>query len=747
MKQPFFTLRCTITLITMLLAGATSVQAITLQDVLQDVVVTNPRILEKQKAYNAALEEQLNARSGYFPKVIFTGNVGYKHYRDSGTYYKKEDDGFYDARLTLSQLLYDWGKTSSLDKARENFMLAALYSYISESNQVTYETIVAYLNVLKYHELRALAMKNVLIHENLLESIRMQVERGKKGRSELERVNGRMASAQSRLLLRQNDYKEAVYNMHKMLGRFTPAADMAMPVLDSKELPASLKEALDLQRKYNPLLREAFYTITQKEWEHENRKNEYFGRLSLEGSADIENEFEDSDEYETDARIGLRYTHTLFDAGRSHRIQAAASQVHAEQQKRYRVQRILLNDIQLSWAAHKLLTEQIGILKKNLYFTERSLESYKEEFVLGRRNLINILDAQNECLYVNEQLIDAIYSREMEKYKILLSEGLLLSKLGLLNPMAQNMIDQDDKYLPLSQDVLPLTHDFDRDTILDDADLSINSKKGDAVNSLGVNKKYDISYVYETAQKKGPEQENVIGPKDSLAQKPMQFNVTTRFDFDAFLKGTLRLSEVIVDKKMKELVKQARAYSTQTPLYITVSTNEYDNPAKNYALSLQRAYNLKRVLQQNKVDNKGVFVFANTNAPKGHNILRLKFADKVTDYKKQYTTRSVTAPIFVQGENKIRDFRTLDDIIGAIRHSKGKAEIILYSNELPDMEANRQLGLKRADMLGTYLNNKGLGPDKVTLFSWGNFREDPLLPKSRRIGQFIQYVLRDAGDK
>ncbi len=731
----------------LVVAGAINVQAVTLKDVLQDVVLTNPRILEKQKAYNVALAEQQDARSGYFPKVIFSGDVGYKYYRDGDTEYKNESDGFYEATLTVSQLLYDWGKTSSLDQARKSYMLAALYSYMGEAEQVVYDTITAYLNVLKYSELQRSAEENVLTHENLLESIRMQVESGKKGRSELERINGRMAAAQSRLLLRRNDYKKAVFNLHKLLGRFTPVEDMVMPVMDGTQLPSSLREALALQTKFHPLLREAFYTISQKEWESKNKKSESWGRFSLEGFSRVGNEFTPSDEYEMETRVGLRYNHTLFDAGRSHRVAAAVSQVHAEQQKNYQIRRTLLNDIQLSWAAHKLLTEQIGVLKKNLYFTARSLVSYKKEFVLGRRSLINILDAQNENQRVTEQLVNAVYSREMEKYRVLLSEGMLLQKLGLLNPLAQTMVEKDDNYQPLSNDALPLSNDFDRDTIVDEVDVSVNSQAGDRVNDLGVNKKIDSSYLYAVPQQEGTPAENHIGPDDSLKKKPMTLGVTTLFDFDAFSSESIGLSDIISKKMMKEMVRQARDYSTRAPLYITVSSNESDDPDVNYSLALRRAYSLKRILQQNGVEDKGVFVFADTNAAKGHNVLRMLFTDNTAAYQQQYLTHSIAANIFVQRENKIRDFVQLDKIITDIGHHQGRAEIVLFSNELPNREDNRQLGLKRANLLREYVAEKGINPEMITVFSWGNFRQDPLVPESRHINQYVQYVLRNGDGK
>ncbi len=740
------------------LLAAVSAQAVTLDEVLQDVVVTNPRILEKQKAYNKAVAEQGDAFSAYLPTAIFTGNIGYKRYRndeveddeiiyDEGTGeditgYTVKNAGFYDARLTVSQLLYDFGKTSSLVEARKNYMLAALYSYLDEASRVSYETIVSYLNVLKFGELLQSAVENVLTHKNLRESVRKQVDAGKKGRSELERINGRLASAQSRLLLRRNDYQKAVYTLHKLLGRFVPAEELIPPGMDSKGLPSSLEEALELQTQFNPKLREAYYSVAQKKSEYKNKKRDIWGRLSVEGSASVENEFEHSDEYETDARIGLRYTHTLFDAGRSHRKAAAASELHLERQKALEVRRTLLNDIQLCWAAHKLLTEQIGLLKKNLYFTKSSLASYKKEFVLGRRSLINILDAQNENQYVNEQLINTIYTREQEKYKVLRSEGRLLTTLGLLRPEVAAMIEDDTNYKPLGSDELPLSDDLDNDGVADDVDVSMNSLPDDTVNSLGISTAYDSRYIQEEAAAGEAMEENRIGVEDSLKEKPMQLNVVTRFDFDAFLPKSTGLTTVMTKKMMKEMVRQARAYSRQTPLYLTVSTNEYDDADANYELALQRAYTLKRILQQNRIEDQGIFVFADTNAPKGHNVLRLQFTDKTVGYEKQYRTRSLTANIFAKRKADIVDKEKLDLLVAEIVRHAGKVEVLLYSNELADSKKGEELGLQRIKALESYLEAKGVEPGKVSFFAWGGFREDPILPDSWKVEQFFQYVLR-----
>ncbi len=759
MKQGIIRLLQVNVVCSMAFAAGAAAQAVTLDEVLQDVVATNPRILEKQKAYNIAVAEQKDVKSQYLPRVLFTGNVGYKIYRDGEvrdgenvydevtgrdiTGYTVKDDGFYDARITLSQLLFDFGKTSALVEARRNYMLAAFYSYVGEASQVSYEAIAGYLDVLKFNELRQLAMDNVLTHQNLLESVRKQVESGKKGRSDLERINGRMTSAQSRLLMRQNDYKKAVYALHKMLGRFTPVQEMVMPDLDTGELPGSLKEALALQVESHPLLREAYYNVAQKQSEHRNKRQGSLGRLSMEGAASVENEFGTSDEYETDARIGLRFELPLFDAGVKERVVAAAAGIHREQQRRYQVRRTLVNDIQMSWAAHKLLTEQIAILKKNLYFTGKSLETYKQEFVLGKRNLINILDAQNENFYIHEQLVDATYSREREKYRILLSEGVLLSRLGLLDSRVQAMIAGDDRYEPLGDDTLPLVDDFDLDGVLDESDISVNNLPEVTVDELGIDKEYDSGYIYDKADSKAADEDVVvIGLEDSLEEKPMRVNTVTMFDFDAFLPKGTGLTEIMTSKMMKDLVSQARTSMAGSPLFITVSTNEYKDPAANYSLGLQRAYTLKRILQKNRIEDKGIFVYADNRAAKGHNTLRLKFTDSLDDYQKQYEIHSLVANIFAFGSSTLKKGEHLDKVVAAIAKNPGKAEIILYSNETAGSRREHELGLQRTASLKKYLAGQGLGSDKVTVFSWGRFREDPLLSESKRVTQFLQYVLR-----
>ncbi len=719
-----------------------NLHAVTLNEVLQDIVTTNPDILARQKAYNAALSAQKNARSGFFPKVIFIGDTGWKDVRDSGTGYEFEDDGFYRLNLSASQLLWDYGRTSAFLTAREKETMAAFYSYLGVSNTIAFQTINAYLEVLKCNELQEVAFKSVMVHKRLLAQVKMQIDRGKKGRSQLERANGRLAAAQSRLMLRQNDFKQSLYTLHKLLGRFVTPDEMQMPKFNMKNLPGSLNDAVFLQAANHPVLHEAAYNIEKERYDYQYEKRDVAGRLSLEASINVDDEFDSDNEHEVDGRIFLRYRNTLFDNGRKHKVQRIVSRVHEEQQKEYEARRSLINDIQMCWAAYKLREEQIPVLKKNLYYSRRSLESYKEEFIIGKRSLINILDAQNEYQYIEEQLIDALYSLETEKYRILYSEGLLLSRLNLITPKASAMMDKDAKRVALSRDTLPVSTDFDNDKVADNVDVSVNSLAGDEVSELGISSKYDAGYIYQKAKNSAKPVENMVKKGDSLKKLPIDIGVTTHFDYNVFVKGKVRVDNILLNKHMKDLILQAKTHSAETPFYIISSSNEEGSTGYNYNLALKRAYNLKKILQEHRIDKNGIFVFADTNAPEGGNTLRVKFVNKLADYDSQYRTQFVTDRIFGEKNARIINPKPLSLLAEQIKNNSGSSEIVVYCNAMKNLAKNQALCDKRVDSIRNWLTENGIEKDKVVLFSWGKFKQDPLTPKHRRTTQMISCVLR-----
>lgn len=714
---------------------------------LSDILRTNPDILEKQKVYNGAISDVDVARSGYFPTLVFEAQGGYQNVRDGSTSYKSENDSYYEAKITARQTLYDWGRVSADKKAKNAYVFSSLYGYLRASSDIAYKSIKAYIDVLKYHELEKLAVQNVQTHQNILKSVKMRMDAGKQGRSEMERVLGRLATARTKMLLRQSEYERALHVMHKYLGRFTDFESMSEPIFDEQLLPVNLKQAFETQISLHPAILQGSYAIKQREFEHERQKDDRYGKLYLELSGKVHDEGKKDNEH--DAYVALRYDHTLYDGGkRSALSQKYTSLVHEEQQKQLSVKRVLNNDLQLTWSAYKLLYSQIGELKKSLYFTKKALQTYKEEFRIGRRLLITILDAQNEYQNAKEQLESMRHDLISEKFRVLYAQGTLLRDLNLLTPQMKTLLKHDEKLMALSEDTLPLKDDFDEDGVKNEKDLSVNNIPKTLVNALGVDEKMmKLNKIDESVEKQIKNSIIIIKSKEDMIKNPLKAGIMARFDFVSFKPKSMELSENSKDT-MRYLIEQIKNYASEGMLYIKVGTHEFDDEDKNRNLALSRAYNFKRILQAHNIDKDSIQVFADTKTKEPKSYLGLKIINSSADYKSQYSSHFFQKPLFAKKTFKLtkegKNF--INNLAKDIKHKNTPyVDMVIYSNDFKNPIRNRNLSIEREKILKDELAKNGIDISKVFVFGWGEFKEYNFLVGNTDMKNYnkIEYVLRN----
>ena len=74
-----------------------------------------------------------------------------------------------------------------------------------------------------------------------------------------------------------------------------------------------------------------------------------------------------------------------------------------------------------------MTTKQLDELIKYRDYSEDTLNLYKEEYVIGRRTLLDLLSAQNDFINAKSQIVHATYDCLFAKYRILDSMGLLVA--------------------------------------------------------------------------------------------------------------------------------------------------------------------------------------------------------------------------------------------------------------------------------------------------------------------------------
>ena len=107
----------------------------------------------------------------------------------------------------------------------------------------------------------------------------------------------------------------------------------------------------------------------------------------------------------------------------------------AEAQEQLRVQeRAVAEDVRLSWSARDTQRNAIQTLTDQVEANQNTRDVYAQQFDIGQRSLLDLLDATNELFLSKNDLITANYEELFANYRILASQGQLVQSLGVAFP-------------------------------------------------------------------------------------------------------------------------------------------------------------------------------------------------------------------------------------------------------------------------------------------------------------------------
>jgi len=228
----------------LLLAAASTAQAVTTPKGTAAVPVTIPNPLTLDQAVSIALShlpavdsartqiDQANGvkeedQSQYFPKVT----VGYQYLNDTQqsyggrafttqTYSAQQGGG---STLSLSQLLFDNGSRENNNKLGRQGVYAAKDQYQFERQNATLNVTVDYYNLLLDQDLIKVAQAQVDLFQQTVDLTNAQIQAGTAAASSIYQAQADLANARVTLLQDQNSVKTATAALKNVMGVETDA--------------------------------------------------------------------------------------------------------------------------------------------------------------------------------------------------------------------------------------------------------------------------------------------------------------------------------------------------------------------------------------------------------------------------------------------------------------------------------------------------------------------------------------------
>ena len=133
-----------------------------------------------------------------------------------------------------------------------------------------------------------------------------------------------------------------------------------------------------------------------------------------------------------DYSLYLQLNYNLFKGGSDlYRQKETAELIGKAKAIRDKTHRQVVENMQLAWNSHETVGEQLKYFKRHEDASRSTVNAYREQFKLGKRTLLDLLDSEDELFNARIDHINGKIGLLLAKFRILNAEGKLLQYLGI----------------------------------------------------------------------------------------------------------------------------------------------------------------------------------------------------------------------------------------------------------------------------------------------------------------------------
>ena len=411
----------------------------TLADAVRHAVSTHPAILAGAASRLAAEEDVSAAKSGRYPKLRADAAGGYQQSHNEATR-TRAASGIYSSSykglwrnsqsLTLSQLLFDgFGTESRIDAAEMRFMGAGEREY-NIAERIGLRAVEAYLDVLRLRQLVSLAKENVEHHRLIQEMIAFKADSGAGPTADVRQVEARLARARDGLLEMEGGLKDAEIRFQEAFG--AAPSDLRLPDAPAGAVSAGEDEAVARALKEDRSLKAARAVVEERRAELDVARAAYYPQLDLELSSSRDENQDGVRAAGHDYVAELKFSYEIFDGGgdlaRGRKARQALLQAQHETEDRARE---VEKEARTAYNALVTASVRLPVLRVGARKNIQVLEAYQDQFRLGKRRLLDVLDAQTGLFNALVGLTNGEMAHLFSHYRMLAAMSRLLTTLGV----------------------------------------------------------------------------------------------------------------------------------------------------------------------------------------------------------------------------------------------------------------------------------------------------------------------------
>ena len=412
-------------------AGTTPVALTGMAAAAQKAIAQNPEVTARLNALRAAANEIDVASGAYRPRVDLSASIG----RDSDRITSRDPNSQSLTRnglaLSATQLLWNGQATRNEVERLGHARLVRYFEFLGATEEAALEAARAYVDVLRFQRMVELAEENYVQHKYVFDQLQSKFKAGVGRGVDSEQANARLALAQSNL-------STEVANLHDVSARFlrivgeAPGRTLAAPSGLDSGLPATYGDSMSLALAQNSSISAAIENVRAAESEGKVQDSAFQPRVEARARTGVGKNFDGVVDQKRDTSVEVLLNWNLYNGGSDQaRVRQFADQLAQAQDLRDKACRDVRQTVAIAHNDIRKLKDQLAALDRNVLAIEKARDAYRQQFDIGQRSLLDLLNAENELYTAKRAYANAEHDLQIAYARTHAAQQTLSRTLGL----------------------------------------------------------------------------------------------------------------------------------------------------------------------------------------------------------------------------------------------------------------------------------------------------------------------------
>lgn len=409
---------------------------------------TNPELTAKANALRASLDAITVARAGWLPRVDAEARVAST--RDRITT-RVPANGTLDQNgiaLSVTQLLWDGQAVTQSVRRLDHDRQSRWFELLDTTEQTALEAAKAYIDVTRYRRLVELAEDSYVQHRYYQQLIQSRVRAGVGRGVDLEQAAARVALADSNLTTETANLHDVTARYLRVVGE-APPAKMPRPasIGPGAGMPTSAPEAMNQALRNSAAIDAAIESLRAARAAVGERRSAYQPRVEARVRAGGGRNFDGVPDQKRDTTAEITLNWNLWNGGADQaRVRQQTNLLNQAADLRDKACRDVRQTAGIAFNDVGKLDDLLRALDRNVLAIEKARDAYKQQFEIGQRSLLDLLNAENEYYTARRAYANADYDRQLAQARVLASVQQLTQRLGLRAPVSAADAGADERW-------------------------------------------------------------------------------------------------------------------------------------------------------------------------------------------------------------------------------------------------------------------------------------------------------------